>query len=219
MSREPVQRLEAVVIIHGLWMTGVESGLLRFRLSNDYGYEVHTFQYETVGAGLAENSERLEQYLEGIEAKVLHLVGHSLGGVLALHTLMRGVPQRPGRVVCLGSPLRGSAVAGGLARFDLGAAILGQTARETLVEGGLEAYEGKRQVGVIAGSLPLGLGQFVEELPEPHDGTVAVIETKLPGITDHIVLPVSHTGLLVSETVVEQTAYFLRHGRFMRERE
>jgi hypothetical protein len=53
-------------------------------------------------------------------------------------------------------------------------------------------------------------------MPEPNDGTVAVEETKLPGIKDHIELPVSHTGLLVSAAVASQTAFFLRHGEFAR---
>lgn len=209
-------RLEVVVIIHGLWMTGIESSLLRFRLQNEYGYDVRVFQYDTVTAGLDENSRRLEAFLDDIEAQLLHLVGHSLGGVLALHTVLRGVPDRPGRVVCLGSPLRGSQVAGGLTRWEIGEAILGR-ARESLVEGALERYTGGRQVGVIAGSLGLGLGQFVGALPEPHDGTVSVAETELPGVTDHLVLPVSHTGLLISEAVADQSAYFLRHGRFRRD--
>jgi len=208
-------RLETVVIIHGLWMTGIESGLLRFRLQNEYGYDVRVFNYDSVAAGLAENSRRLEVFLEDIDSTLLHLVGHSLGGVLALYTVLRGVPDRPGRVVCLGSPLRGSLVAGGLARWEFGETLLGR-ARESLIEGGLEEYTGSREVGMIAGSLGLGLGQLIGALPEPHDGTVSVVETELPGLTDHLVLPVSHTGLLISDIVADQTAYFLRHGRFRR---
>jgi hypothetical protein len=71
-------------------------------------------------------------------------------------------------------------------------------------------------VGVIAGTLAVGLGVVIENLPQPNDGTVAVDETRLPGIKDHLELPVSHTGLLVSATVASQTAYFLRHGAFAR---
>lgn len=215
VRQESPDPLEAVVLIHGLWMTGVESGLLRFRLMNDHGYGVSVFQYETTAATLSENSEQLEAFIETIPARVIHLVGHSLGGLLAVYTVMRGVPARPGRVVCLGSPLRGSAIADGFARGEIGARLLGE-ARDALVDARLEEYTGSRQIGVIAGSMGIGLGQFVDDLPEPHDGTVSVEETMLPGITDHLVLPVSHTGLLISDAVATQTAYFLRHGRFRR---
>ena len=46
------------------------------------------------------------------------------------------------------------------------------------------------------------------------DGTVLVEETYLPGAKDHIVLSISHTGMLFSATVARQVACFLRDGRF-----
>jgi hypothetical protein len=52
--------------------------------------------------------------------------------------------------------------------------------------------------------------QFTEE----HDGTVAVAETQLDGLADHVVVPASHSGLLFSEEVARQAAAFLREGRF-----
>jgi hypothetical protein len=45
---------------------------------------------------------------------------------------------------------------------------------------------------------------------------VTLAETRLPGITDHMDLPVSHAGLVISRAVAEQCAWFLRHGRFRR---
>ncbi len=54
-------------------------------------------------------------------------------------------------------------------------------------------------------------------LPEPNDGTIAVVETQLPGIKAHMTYPVTHTGLLVSPEVAKQTAFFLRHGMFNRQ--
>jgi len=103
-----------------------------------------------------------------------------------------------------------------MASLPFGADILGATMREAVLNGGLADYHGSREVGVIAGTFGMGLGAVIEDLPKPNDGTVAVEETRLPGIRDHLEVAVSHTGLLVSPLVASQTAYFLRHGEFAR---
>ena len=48
----------------------------------------------------------------------------------------------------------------------------------------------------------------------PSDGTVAVAETRLPGLADHCLVAASHTGLVFSRPAAGQAAAFLRHGRF-----
>lgn len=207
---------ETVVLVHGLWMTGVESGLLRNRLRDDYGFEARQYSYQSVQSGLDENVRRLAAFIAATPGHTLHLVGHSLGGMLALHLLARQPLERPGRVVCLGSPLRGSSAARAMASLPFGEQILGSTIRDAVLNGGLREWHGAREVGVIAGTLGIGLGLVIEDLPSPNDGTVAVAETRLPGIKDHLEVAVSHTGLLVSGLVVSQTAYFLRHGEFAR---
>jgi len=209
---------EIAVVVHGLWMTGVEGGLLRHRLETERGIPTTLFQYGTFGAGFGANADRLRDFLDEVDAERVHLVGHSTGGLMALVALERRPFDRPGRVVCLGSPLRGSIAADRLATLggELGAMILGPTGREGLLGQVLTRYEGDRDVGVIAGTTAVGAGMILGLLPEPNDGTIAVIETQLPGIRDHLTLPVTHTGLLVSPEVAAQTAYFLRHGRFDR---
>jgi hypothetical protein len=77
-------------------------------------------------------------------------------------------------------------------------------------------YAGHRDVGVIAGSMGVGLGRLFANLESDHDGTVLVEETYLPGAKDHIVLSISHTGMLFSTEVAEQTSWFLRRGAFRR---
>lgn len=62
----------------------------------------------------------------------------------------------------------------------------------------------------------MGLGRFFADLAADHDGTVLVDETRLPGARDHLVLSTSHTGMLFSAEVAEQSAYFLRAGQFNR---
>ena len=74
----------------------------------------------------------------------------------------------------------------------------------------------RREVGVVAGSSPTGLGRFFAAFDEPNDGSVAVAETRLAGLKDHVVLSVSHTGMLFSGDVADQAAHFLEHGCFRR---
>ena len=57
---------------------------------------------------------------------------------------------------------------------------------------------------------------FASGLPRPHDGVVAVAETQMPGAKDVVVLPVSHSGMLVSRRVAGAVGCFLRSGHFPR---
>ena len=196
-------------------MNGAEAGLLRHRLSDEHGYPTVLFQYGTFEAGFAVNAERFRDSLDAIESPRVHLVGHSTGGLIALAGLQRRPFSRPGRVVCLGSPLQGSVAAERLAQLgEIGAAVLGQTGREGLVGKVLKDYIPDRDVGAIAGTSNVGAGMLLGVVPEPNDGTIAVAETEAPWLKDHLSLPVTHTGLLVSTDVANQTAFFLRHGMF-----
>ncbi len=207
---------EIVVLIHGLWMTGVESILLRSRLRDEYGFDVQQFSYRTVNDGLNENVAALHDFLRDLPGEPLHLVGHSLGGLIAVHTLHRHPEPRVRRVVALGTPFRGSAAARAVSRWPFGEAILGATVRDSVLATGIDRWDGPQEVGVIAGTLGVGLGNLVDRLEEPNDGTITVEETRLPGIADHLELPISHTGFLVSRPVAAQVAHFLRAGRFSR---
>jgi pimeloyl-ACP methyl ester carboxylesterase len=210
---------ETVVIVHGLWMNGAEAGLLRHRLAEEHGYPTVLFQYGTFEAGFNANADKLRDALDTVESERIHLVGHSTGGVMALVALQRRKLAKPGRVVCLGSPLRGSVAAEALIQLgDLGAAILGPTGREALVGRVLkDDYRPDRDVGSIAGTTSVGAGMMLGVVPEPNDGTIALEETKMPWLKDHLAYPVTHSGFLVSPEVAAQTAFFLRHGMFDRQ--
>ena len=71
------------------------------------------------------------------------------------------------------------------------------------------------ELGVIAGTvnyLPFLPGQ-----PEgPSDGTVAVAETIVPGMSDFIEMPVGHSLMMWDDEVLAQVIYFLQHGVFER---
>ena len=89
--------METVVLVHGLWMNGLEMRILRRRLQAR-GYRVYQFNYRTVGRDLQKNAERLNNYLRKyVEGEMVHLVAHSLGG-LVVRCLLHDFPeQRPGR--------------------------------------------------------------------------------------------------------------------------
>ncbi len=72
-------------------------------------------------------------------------------------------------------------------------------------------------VGIIAGDRPYGVPVLSRRImPGPHDGAVSVASTHLTGETDHIVLPVSHSGMIWNDGVKAQVLQFLQHGSFER---
>lgn len=207
---------EHVILLHGLWMRGFVLQML-YRRMLGAGFHVHRFDYLSLAQSredvLACLAQRIEQLAGGGDGNVVHLVGHSLGGLVALQLCLCVPDLPPGRVVCLGSPLRGSASARGFAGLGRRVeSLLGQ--HRELLEHGMQRWDGPRQVGMIAGNTPLGLGAVLTAMAGEHDGTVAVEETRLPGLTDHRVVDATHTGLLFSAEVAHHAAHFLRHGRF-----
>ena len=84
----------------------------------------------------------------------------------------------------------------------------------TLLQGGFPCWQGRAEVGVIAGSVPHGLGALFAGFHEAHDGTVAVSETRLEGVADHVEVAASHSGLLFSTEAARHAIAFLRDGRF-----
>lgn len=202
-----------VVLVHGLWYGAVSLALLARRLEG-HGFLTHAFSYPTLGRTLAENARSLYEFARGIDGKPLDFVGHSLGGLVILRMFdgWRRLPQ--GRVVLMGSPVRGSSTASKIAQMPLTRPFVGK-ARTALAYGFDHAPAG-RETGVIAGTRGVGLGRVFQRLESPHDGTIAVAETELPDAADRLELDVSHTGLVLSAEVASAVGGFLRRGRFDR---
>lgn len=164
-------------------------------------------------ATIADVADALAAQLAAFSGPV-HVVAHSLGGVIALETFARHATLPPGRIVLLGSPLQGSRAAQAIGAWAAGPQILGSIAMAELARPQSRRWSGPRELGVIAGSRSAGLGRLFASLPVPNDGTVAVEETRLPGATAHIVHDVSHTGMLFSSAVAASTVQFLATGSF-----
>jgi pimeloyl-ACP methyl ester carboxylesterase len=205
---------EAVILLHGLWMNQYAMAYLGRALRRS-GFTPAPLGYRSMRGTLDEHLAAIARRVASLPADVVHLVGHSLGGVVALRYL-QGVPDaRIGRTVMLGSPLAGALTPRALAQRPAGRFLLG-VSREIFCSDFDVRIEPRFCVGSIAGSRKFGLGSLVSRLPGANDGVVTVEETRLPALADHLVLPVSHSGMLVSARVVRQVAAFLRQGRFDR---
>ncbi|RDH84933.1 MAG: acetyltransferase/hydrolase [endosymbiont of Galathealinum brachiosum] len=185
---------------------------LRQRLT-DAGYECYQFRYSSLKCSPQENAEQLHKLTHSINAQVVHFVCHSLGGLVMLHLFDKHIVEKKGRVVFLGVPVNGSQVARRLSSTVMTRWTVGKSIDHGLL-GDRPVWKKWRDLGVISGNLPLGVGLIVGGPPLPHDGTVSVEETYLGGATDYITMPITHFGLLYSESVAMQVVTFLRAGKF-----
>jgi len=195
--------------------------LIKRRLEKEFGFRAKLFSYRSVHGTLDENAAALAAFIGQQNVDGVHIVGHSLGGVLALRMLANEPDALPGRVVCLGSPLTGSRAADFLSTREWAEKIIGRSLRAGVVHEAANDWAShvceQREIGVIAGIVPLGFGRLVANFDEDNDGTIGVSETRLDGVKDHLVMRVSHKGMLVSRDVADQAGSFLKRGEFLRE--
>lgn len=202
-----------VIIIHGLWMHGLVMGRLARRIKQE-GFTAHTYSYPTMRLTLHENAERFARYCADLAVPRIDIVAHSMGGLVALKMLEMHRHVRCGRLILMGTPYTGSFAARRLVRWPGGSKLLGRSMAQWLgaaqpVPGGVA------DIGIIAGTRGYGLGRLLApDLPQPHDGVVAVAETAVPGVNRRIELKVGHTGMLLSREVARQCGAFLRNGQF-----
>ena len=138
----------------------------------------------------------------------VHFVTHSDGGILLRYWLARHRPERLGRVVMLAPPQRGIRDRGcsgpaGAVRVDQ----TGPRGCNWAPEKRICPTACRRSIstsGVIAGNQTLN--PFYSALiPGEDDGKVAVDSTRVEGMADHIVLPVTHTFMMNNPLVIGQT--------------
>jgi pimeloyl-ACP methyl ester carboxylesterase len=216
---------EAVVCVHGLWLSGFAMRYWRRRCAAA-GFAAHAFSYPSVRGSLAQNGEALARFALGVAEPVVHFAGHSLGAITIMSMLAsrgwRLEGKTLGRIVLAGPPYQGSqagrALVGGRNRpavlGSVGGALAGRTLKQWLAVAP-PAVPAGIEVGVIAGDASLGLGRLVApDLERPHDGTISVKETRIAGAREHLVLPVGHTAMLMSPQVTRRMLHFLETGSF-----
>ena len=143
--------------------------------------------------------------VERSRAERIHIVAHSMGGLVAAALLNEQPGSAPGRVVAIGTPFNGSAVARNMSTSPACRWILGGA--EPLLVSGIEpAWTATRPLHVIAGTSGLGLPRlmFGKGLASPNDGVVSVEECAVEGMASLDTFPRNHTMLLYSPAVIRR---------------
>lgn len=208
-----------VILLHGLGRTRRSMEWLAGQIAKA-GYAVLNLGYPSTRLSITDAAGHVQSMLAArltAPPGLIHFVTHSLGGIVVRALLQQHRPGNLGRVVMLGPPNQGSEVTDRLAslpwyRWATGPAGQELGTRPTSTPNTLGPVD--YEVGVIAGRASLN-PVFSAWLGGPNDGKVAVKRTAVPGLTDLLVVPRSHTFLMRSRAVAEQVLHFLAHGRFL----
>lgn len=206
---------EKILLLHGLWLHPWAMRWLEQQFIQA-GYEVITPIYHSISTNSAHNVTLIHQAVQryALPAERLHIVAHSLGGIIALQMLTSYTDLPRGRLVTLGTPAKGSLVAQRLSQHRLLRLLIGQSFEGGLDGQGLPEALMEHEWGALAGTKPIGVGRILGGIAETNDGVVALSETYHPAQTEHRILPVSHSGMLFSALVAEECLHFIRTGQF-----
>ena len=209
---------DTVVLLHGLGRTSKSMAYMQGRLT-EAGYRVFNYDYESRKNEIDSLAADLQQYLEtccSLKESDLHFVTHSLGGILVRALIARKRPENLGRVVMLSPPNKGSETVDLLKDYTLFKKILGPASMQLGTDP--ESFPNRLgpadfELGIITGDRTIDpISSWI--IPGVDDGKVAVKNTKLEGMTDFLLVNVSHAYIMENPQVVLEVIYFLKNGTF-----
>ena len=183
----------ALILIHGLGAHWLVMSPLARRLQKKFG-RVINWSYSSLWSRIERHGQQMAQQLQQLdddpEVERIHLITHSMGGIVARLALAAHMPAKMGRMVMLAPPNTGSHVARSLATV-LGRICppLAQLSDEDQSFVASLPPTGQVEIGIIAAQ---------------SDFLVAEPRTHLPTEKEHIILPGMHSSLVWRQETAEK---------------
>ena len=194
----------SVLLIHGLFMTSHIMLPIAHHLRR-HGFDCFGYDYPTRIRSVDGHGRELAAFLEGFAAATFHVVTHSMRALLLRSAVAHSplLAKRIRRVVMIAPPNKGSDVASFW--YDR------VWTRKLIVP--LEDMRSEADSRIHALPAPdLDIGVLAAE----HDGAVRYPYTFLATEKDRMVLPSSHTLILLRRDAAQAVERFLSTGSFRR---
>ncbi|MCE9527870.1 MAG: alpha/beta fold hydrolase [Planctomycetales bacterium] len=193
----------ALILIHGLGAHWLVMSPLARRLQKQFG-RVINWSYSSLWSRIEHHGQRISEQLQQLDddpnVERIHLITHSMGGIVARLALANRIPAKMGRMVMLAPPNTGSHVARSLAP------VLGRLCPPLV--------QLSDEVRSFVATLPPPEKVDIGIIAARNDFLVAEPRTHLPTEKEHIVLPGMHSSLIWQKETAEQVAAFLVSGKF-----
>lgn len=209
---------DAVVLLHGIGRTKSSMENMA-EYYEKHGYRVLNLDYKSRDYSITQLTDdihvEIKAFNKGAKQKV-HFVGYSLGGIVARAYIKRHRPRNLGRVVVMGSPNKGSEVADFMRDTLAYQTVYGPAGQELTTKQDYDRLLGKLNydLGSIAGDRSIDPVSSWVLINGTDDGKVSIESTKVKGMKDHIVLHATHTFMMSNDEAIEQSRYFIEHGKF-----
>lgn len=205
----------AVVALHGILRSSKVWNSLKQELEPD-GITVAAVDYPSTQQPITAFADQLQELLSSLHGvERIHLVVHSMGGLIVRAWCQRYSDPRLQRLVMIGTPNRGAEIASMLRENPIFQFVFGpagqQLVHETQDEFIRQLPTPPMEFAVIAGSRGHQDG-FNPLIPGDDDGIVTTESARLPGAVDYLPVKVLHSFLPLSSEVVSATRRFLVTG-------
>lgn len=206
-----------VILLHGLGKTERSMKPLSTFLSTQ-DFECWSCNYPSREFGLAELARQITPELIRLAAgRPISAVTHSMGGIIVRHIDNPAI--RWNKIVMLAPPNQGSKMASGLTanfafRWYYGPAgiALGDSTGWPMPPAPFGIIAGTKQLSFNSPASWIANRRFAPGAL--HDGTVAVDETKLPGMNAFAQVDATHSGIIRNKQVHGLVNKYLREGKF-----